>query len=144
MAAHNANEKTESMMPVTGLVPMISVWDIERSLEFYSLLGFAVGNRVPRQGRINWAWLYAPNAPDWRRGPNLMLSRSEREIDRVESGVLLYLYATDLVSLRAELVSAGKNPGPVQYPDYLPKGEFAIQDPDGYRLMVAQNDSDTP
>ena len=69
-------------MPVTGLVPMIPVWDMERALEFYKLLGFAVGNRVPRHGAINWAWLYAPNAPDWRRGPNLMLSRSEHEIDR--------------------------------------------------------------
>jgi len=91
-------------MPVTGLVPMIPVWDIERSLEFYNLLGFAVGNRVPPQGRIDWAWLYAPNASDWRRGPNLMLSRSEREIDRAARSVLLYLYATDLVTLRDELV----------------------------------------
>ena len=132
------------MMPVTGLVPMIPVWDIERSLEFYKLLGFAVGNRVPQQGRIDWAWLYAPKAPDWRRGPNLMLTRSEREIDRAARGVLLYLYATDLVSLRDELAKAGKSPGPIQYPDYLPKGEFAIQDPDGYRLMLAQSDSDTP
>ena len=54
------------------------------------------------------------------------------EIDRAARGVLLYLYAMDLVSLRAALVSAGKNPGPIQYPDYLPKGEFAIEDPDGY------------
>jgi hypothetical protein len=144
MADYNESVTGESMMPVTGLVPMIPVWDIERSLEFYKLLGFAVGNRVPQQGRIDWAWLYAPNAPDWRRGPNLMLSRSEREIDRAARGVLLYLYATDLVSLRAELVLAGKNPGQIQYPDYLPKGEFAIQDPDGYRLMLAQSDSDTP
>lgn len=144
MAAHYESETRENMMPITGLVPMIPVWDIERALEFYKLLGFAMGNRVPQQGRINWAWLYAPNAPDWRRGPNLMLSRSEREIDRAATGFLLYLYATDLVSLRAELVSAGKNPGPIQYPAYLPKGEFAIQDPDGYRLMVAQSDSDTP
>ena len=144
MAAHNESETTDSMMPVTGLVPMIPVRDIERAFEFYKLLGFAVGNRVPRQGRIDWAWLYAPNAPDWRRGPNLMLSRSEREIDRAAKGVLLYLYAMDLVSLRAELVSAGKDPGPIQYPDYLPKGEFAIEDPDGYRVMIAQSDSDTP
>jgi hypothetical protein len=73
-----------------------------------------------------------------------MLSRSEHEIDRAARGVLLYLYATDLVSLRDELAKAGKSPGPIQYPDYLPKGEFAIEDPDGYRLMVAQSDSDTP
>jgi hypothetical protein len=73
-----------------------------------------------------------------------MLSRTEPELDPNAKGVLFYLYATDLVGLRAELMSAGKGPGPIKYPEYLPKGEFAVQDPDGYRLMVAQTDSDTP
>jgi len=144
MAEHSETEMGMSTMPVTGLVPMIPVGEVERSIEFYNLLGFAVGNRVPRQGRMNWAWLYAPNAPDWRRGPNLMLSRAEGDIDPAAKGVLFYLYATDLAGLRAELISAGKNPGPIKYPDYLPKGEFAVKDPDGYCLMVAQTDSDTP
>ena len=108
------------------------------------LLGFATGNRVPREGRMDWAWLYAPNAPNWRRGPNLMLSRSEREIDPAARGILFYFYATDLAGLRRELLTAGQDPGPIQYPDYLPKGEFAIQDPDGYCLMLAQSNSDTP
>jgi hypothetical protein len=52
---------------------MIPVLDVERSIEFYKLPGFAVGHRVPREGRMNWAWLFAPHATDWRRGPNLML-----------------------------------------------------------------------
>lgn len=50
-------------MPVTGLVPMIRVRDVQRSVEFYQLLGFAVGHRVPPEGGIVWAWLYAPHAP---------------------------------------------------------------------------------
>jgi catechol 2,3-dioxygenase-like lactoylglutathione lyase family enzyme len=144
MAEDNKEQTGKGLMPVTGLVPMVPVRDVERSVEFYNLLGFALGNRVPRQGRMNWAWLYAPNAPDWRRGPNIMLTRSERDVEPAANGVLFYLYAIDLVSLRAELISAGKSPGPIKYPDYLPKGEFKIQDPDGYCLMIAQNDSDTP
>jgi catechol 2,3-dioxygenase-like lactoylglutathione lyase family enzyme len=143
MAEHSEEKTGEDMMPVTGLVPMISVMDVERSVEFYKRLGFAVGNRVPRDGNMNWAWLYAPNAPNWRRGPNLMLSRSER-LDSSVRGVLFYFYASDLVGLREQLVTAGVNPGPIEYPDYLPKGEFAIQDPDGHCLMLAQSNSDTP
>jgi hypothetical protein len=46
--------------------------------------------------------------------------------------------------MREELVGAGKNPGPIRYPDYLPKGEFEVHDPDGYCLMIAQKDHDTP
>ena len=144
MAEHDSDETRTSAMPVTGLVPMVPVRDVERSLEFYNLLGFALGNRAPREGPMNWAWLYAPNAPDWRRGPNLMLSRSECEIDSAATDILFYLYATDLVRLRTELVSAGKNPGPIKYPEYLPKGEFSLHDPDGYCLMIAQSTSDTP
>ena len=131
-------------MPVTGLVPMLSVLNVERSVEFYELLGFVVGHRVPREGPMNWAWLFAPNAPDWRRGPNLMLNRSEGAVGPAVRGVLFYFYATDLVALRGELARAGRNPGSIKYPEYLPKGELAIQDPDGYCLMLAQSDHDTP
>ena len=123
---------------------MLPVRDVERSVGFYSLLGFAVGNRVPPEGRMHWVWLYAPTVRDWRRGPNLMLSRSERAIDTGGPSTLLYLYATNLVALREELVRAGQAPGPIGYPDYLPKGEFEITDPDGHRLMIAQSASDTP
>ena len=144
MAEHDKRPTATGMMPVTGLVPMIPVLNVERSLEFYQLLGFAVGNRVPREGPMDWAWLFAPNAPDWRRGPNLMLSRSERAMDPAIRRVLFYFYATDLVALRVELENAGRNPGPIKYPDHLPKGELAIQDPDGYSLMLAQSDQDTP
>jgi hypothetical protein len=110
----------------------------------YGLLGFAVGNRVPRTGVMNWAWLYGPDAPDWRRGPNLMLTRSDRAIDGSAQATVLYLYATNLVALREELINAGQKPGPIRYPDYLPKGEFDLNDPDGYKLMIAQNFEDTP
>jgi catechol 2,3-dioxygenase-like lactoylglutathione lyase family enzyme len=144
MAENDKRQVATDMMPVTGLVPMIPVLNVERSVEFYQLLGFVVGNRVPREGPMNWAWLFAPNAPDWRRGPNLMLSRSEGGIDPAVCDVLFYFYATDLVALRGELVSAGRSPGPIKYPDYLPKGEIAIKDPNGYCLMIAQSDHDTP
>ena len=144
MPEHDEQEAREQTIPVTGLVPMIPVIDVERSIDFYKLLGFAVGNRVPREGRMDWVWLYSPSAANWRRGPNLMLSRSEDAIDPAMRRVLFYFYATDLVALRGELARAGRNPGPIKYPEYLPKGELAIQDPDGYCLMLAQNDHDTP
>ena len=82
---------------------------------------------------MRWAWMYAPKAPDCRRGPNLMLSRSERTIDAASQEVLFYLYAADLA--RAARRS---------YPDYLPGGECRVADPDGYTLMIAQAAADTP
>jgi hypothetical protein len=137
-------EIEERIAPVTGLVPMIPVKDVGRSAAFYKLLGFAVGNRQPREGPMHWAWLYAPNVPDWRRGPNLMLTRSDRAIEPAAQRILFYLYATNLVAMREELLGAGQSPGPIRYPDYLPKGELELRDPDGHCLMIAQNHDDTP
>jgi catechol 2,3-dioxygenase-like lactoylglutathione lyase family enzyme len=129
---------------ISGLVPMIRVADVERSTEFYRLLGFEIGNYVPPAGPMHWAWLYAPKAADWKRGPNLMLTRSERTFDAGAQEVLFYLYAEDLKSLRSTLLAKGLNAGEISYPDYLPNGEFRLQDPDGYTLMIAQSAADTP
>jgi catechol 2,3-dioxygenase-like lactoylglutathione lyase family enzyme len=123
---------------------MIHVADVERSAAFYRLMGFEIGNYVPRSGPLHWAWLYAPRAADWKRGPNLMLTRSACAIDATAQDVLFYLYAADLTSLRSMLLSKGIDAGEISYPDYLPKGEFRVQDPDGYTLMIAQSAADTP
>ena len=123
---------------------MIHVAEVQRSTEFYRLLGFEIGAYVPRAGPMHWAWLYAPKAADWKRGPNLMLTRSGRTIDANAQEVLFYLYAEDLKSLRSTLLAKGVDAGEISYPDYLPNGEFRLQDPDGYTLMIAQSAADTP
>ena len=131
-------------VPISGLVPMLHVADVERSAAFYRLLGFEIGNHVPPAGPMHWAWMYAPGVPDWKRGPNLMLARSECAIEASTQGVLFYLYAADLPALRSALISKGVDAGEIVYPEYLPNGEFRLQDPDGYTLMIGQSVADTP
>src|SRR5688572_27965654 len=121
---------------ISGVVAMLHVADVERSAAFYRLLGFEIGNRVPRSGTPQWVWLYSPAAPDWRRGANLMLTRTSRPLQPEAQDVLFYLYATDLVALREKLLLDGVTAGEITYPYYLPKGEFRIQDLDGYCLMI--------
>jgi len=130
--------------PISGLVPMIHVADIDRSAAFYGLLGFSIGNRKPRHGPMHWAWLYAPAAPEWRRGPNLMIARTSRPLNPDAQDVLFYLYAADLPAVHAVLVAHGIAAGAICYPDYLPQGEFGVKDPDGYTVMIAQAGPETP
>jgi len=130
--------------PISGLVPLLHVADMGRSITFYELLGFVVGNREPKVGPIHWCWLYQPEAPDWKRGANLMLATAECAIDAQAQRTLFYLYAANLVGQRDRLLAAGQTPGEIRYPPYLAKGEFAVMDPDGYLLMVAQSFDDTP
>ena len=124
---------------------MLHVAEVERSVAFYRLLGFEVGNSVPRDAvKKQWVWLYAPAAEDWKHGPNLMLTRSSRPLDASVQDALFYLYATNLESLRTQLLEAGLAPSEIRYPEYLPDGEFLLTDPDGYCLMIAQAADSTP
>ncbi len=144
MSAHTPTGSIAGQAAITGVVPMVHVIDVERSVEFYRQLGFEVGNRIPASGLMQWAWLYAPTAADWKRGPNIMLTRSECAIDAAAQQVLFYLYATDLKSLHSMLLAQGVAASDISHPEYLPEGEFRIEDPDGYTLMIAQSGSDTP
>jgi catechol 2,3-dioxygenase-like lactoylglutathione lyase family enzyme len=131
---------------INAVVAMIRVTDVERSAEFYRLLGFEIGNYVPREAPpMHWAWLYQPQAPNWKTGANLMLVRSDGAADKgSERPVVLYLYAADLIATRAKLIAAGIQAGEICFPEYLPKGEFESRDPDGYRVMVAQSYERSP
>lgn len=135
---------SQAIAPISALVPMIRVEDIARSAAFYRLLDFEIGNYVPPTGPMHWAWLYSVKADDWKRGPNLMLTRSARGIDAGAQEVLFYLYARDLMSVREVLLANGIAAGDIDYPEYLPDGEFRVFDPDGYTLMIAQAAADTP
>lgn len=140
----SGSESTRRAAAISGLVPMIHVADVERSATFYRHLGFEIGHYVPRRGPMHWAWRYTPKAADWKRGPNLMLTRSECAIDAAVQQVLFYFYAADLQALRKRLLQHGIAAGEIAYPEYLPSGEFRLQDPDGYTLMVARSAADTP
>ena len=123
---------------------MVHVADVERSADFYRLLGFEIGNREPQAGTPHWVWLSMLGAPEWRRGANLMLTRTDRPLHPEAQDVLFYLYANDLVALRETLIANGVKCSAITYPPYLPKGEFQMQDLDGYCLMIAQASDDTP
>lgn len=123
---------------------MIHVADVERSAAFYKLLGFEIGNFVPPSGPMGWAWLYCPKAANWKLGANLMLTRTSRPLNPDAQDALFYLYASDLIAVRNHLIAHGVKVSEIKYPEYLPKGEFATNDPDGYCLMIAQSTTDTP
>lgn len=43
-----------------------------------------------------------------------------------------------LQSLRETFISQGLKPGEITHPDYMPAGEFRLEDPDRYVLLVEQ------
>ena len=141
-----AEDMATGSAPVSSVVAMVRVTDVMKSATFYRHLGFEVGNAVPREPPFNWAWLYQPKASNWKTGANVMLVSGEvrgttASKDRT---VLFYLYARDMKGLRDELLANGFATSDITYPPYLPEGEFRLEDPDGYTLMIAQSGQETP
>jgi catechol 2,3-dioxygenase-like lactoylglutathione lyase family enzyme len=125
--------ETAQRAKLARLVPMAHVADVRKSAEFYQLLGFEVKNTVENEGPLQWAWLK-------NGGADLMLARSARPMNPGAQDILFYMYAPDVAAYRAELEAKGVKVGPIKYPFYSPRGEFRIDDPDGYTLFVSHAD----
>jgi len=69
-----------------------------------------------------------------------MLARSARPMNSGAQDFMLYMYSPDVAQYRAELEAKGIKVGPMQYPFYSPRGEFRIEDPDGFTLFVSHAD----
>ena len=125
--------KTGAKPTVERLIAMALVADVQRSADFYSLLGFlVVGTFKNDAGVPCWVHLESGNA-------NLMLSKADAPILAEQQAVLFYLYSDDLTGLREHLLASGAAVAGITYPFYMPKGEFRLADPDGYVLLIGQN-----
>jgi len=117
--------------PVRTLVPMVHVRSVSASIAFYARLGFEVDHTFAPTGGEDpcWAYLGSDRA-------QLMLSKADEPVPASQQGVLFYAYCDDVPGLRERLVAGGVAAGPIAHPFYAPEGEFRIEDPDGYVIMV--------
>jgi catechol 2,3-dioxygenase-like lactoylglutathione lyase family enzyme len=119
---------------VTGLIPMAFAADVQRSVDFYKLLGMEVrGSLRNPAGELKWVHLACEQA-------DLMFSCASDPVIPSQQAVLFYLYSPDLIALREHLVASGVKVSAISYPDYMPKGEIRVEDPDGYCLLIGQAD----
>jgi predicted enzyme related to lactoylglutathione lyase len=116
---------------ITDLVPFVHVADVDRSVRFYERLGFVMEDAAAPDGRRIWAFLERGDA-------RLMLAAADEPVDPCAQAVLFYLYTRDLDALRARLLDAGVAAGYLTTGGPGPDRQMALDDPDGYRLMVAE------
>jgi hypothetical protein len=113
-----------------SLVPLVQVRSVPRSIEFYAKLGFSVRNTFTPDGAREPRW-----ASLTQGGAELMIGSGDGAASPKPT-VLLYLYSEDVAEARASLERAGVACGPIRYPFYSPNGEFEVEDPDGYTLVI--------
>ena len=116
----------------TGLIPMAYVQDVQRSADFYRLLGMEVRDSLRNAfGVLQWIDLVCDRA-------QLMLTRTSAPVVTGQQAVLFYLYSPNLPALREHLLANGVSVSSITYPEYMPKGEVRVEDPDGYVLLIGQ------
>lgn len=108
--------------------PMMHVASIERSIEFYKLLGFEL---IDTDGckPLGWARLHV-------EGGGIMFLRAEEPVDAAKQAIMLVLYTPDLVGLREHLIACGLQVPAIVYPGYMPSGELDFPDPDGFHIAI--------
>jgi catechol 2,3-dioxygenase-like lactoylglutathione lyase family enzyme len=111
---------------------MAHVQDVQRSADFYRLLGMEVRDSLRNAfGVLQWIDLVCERA-------QLMLTRTSAPVVAGQQAVLFYLYSPDLPALREHLLANGVSVSSITYPEYMPKGEVRVEDPDGYVLLIGQ------
>jgi Glyoxalase/Bleomycin resistance protein/Dioxygenase superfamily len=117
---------------VTGLIPLANCTDVQRSIDFYRLLGMEIrGSLRNSSGGLQWVHLGCEQA-------DLMFARATDPVSPGQKAVLFYLYSPELIGLREHLIASGVTVSPITYPEYMPKGEIRVDDPDGYCLLIGQ------
>jgi hypothetical protein len=123
--------RTERVTAVNDLISFVHVADVQRTIDFYALLGFSVQDTYHHEARLDWASLQSGDA-------RLMVAHAGAPIDCAAQAVLFYLYSDDLAALRASLVDQGIAVGEIVDGTPGPDREMRLSDPDGYCLMIAQ------
>lgn len=120
---------TDTIRAVTG---MLHVASVPRSIAFYGQLGFSVRNTHTPDGCPEpvWAMLESHDA-------RLMVTSADAPVDPGAQAVLFYLYCDDVAAFHARVVAAGITAGAIRRPFWSPRGEFRLEDPDGYVLIVS-------
>ena len=117
---------------VIGLIPMARVAGVQRAIDFYNLLGMELrGSLRNASGELQWAHVSRGQA-------DLMFTRTSESVISGQHSVQFYLYSPNLIALREYLLANGVTVSPITYPEYMPKGEICVQDPDGYTLLIGQ------
>ncbi|WP_176718937.1 VOC family protein, partial [Methylophaga muralis] len=97
-------------------------------------LGFVVTNSIVPDGETDPSWAYLQSEQ-----ANLMLGLASAPIDSTQQAILFYLYFDDIKQTHNIMAELGHKPGAINYPFYMADGEFRLEDPDGYVLMLAQS-----
>jgi uncharacterized glyoxalase superfamily protein PhnB len=122
-----------------ALSPNILVADVEKTVEFYSLLGFEKVAQVPEQGKAQWAMLKEDQV-------TLMIQDKKsaeadlplRFTNGQNGGVLLYMDVENVEEIRNKLNGKAFVIKDI-HTTFYGTNELVVADPDQYVLIFAED-----
>jgi catechol 2,3-dioxygenase-like lactoylglutathione lyase family enzyme len=129
-------------MKMRGIVPMLSVRDLARTLGFYrDALGFELVNSFPNATSPSWCMLSSGGAVlMFNQVPSGSASGEAKLGTRFQ---IFYFYPPDVAALHADLTARKLAVSPLRVTVYGMK-EFNVEDPDGYKLLFGEPTKDPP
>ncbi len=104
---------------------MAHVADVQRSVDFYGLLGMEVrGSLRNPSGELQWVHLASEHA-------HLMFTRALEPATASQRAVLFYLYSPNLIALRDHLLANGVKVSLISHPDTCSRAKCA------WRILTA-------
>lgn len=129
MTAKKSAARSKALAP-RALVPFAHVVDVSRSVAFYTKFGFTLGGSLKSaEGALEWAVVE-------HGGAQIMFARTSAPVVAEQQAVLLYVYYDDVAAARDALMDAGVDVSELTTPPHSPRGEFRVDDPDGYAVVV--------
>lgn len=129
MTAKKSATRGKGLAP-RALVPLAHVADVSRSVTFYSKFGFTLAGSVAgADGALAWAVVE-------HDGAQVMFARASAPVVAEQQAVLFCVYYEDVTAARDALLNAGVDVSELTSPPHAPRGEFRVDDPDGYAVLV--------
>lgn len=122
------------MKSISGVVCFVE--DLDKTAEFYEILGFRFGKRAADRltTYVNWFWVDfvtvgVEDKPEFQK---------EADLANRGAGMFLCINVENVDDFYQALIEKGLKPS--SKPDDRPSGrrEFLIRDPDGYKLVFFQ------
>jgi uncharacterized glyoxalase superfamily protein PhnB len=129
-----ATSTTETVLQAKGVMPSLTVNDLQQSINFYESLGFAVDQRWERDGKLQGVMLKAGELrlglgqDDWKKGRD----RKKGE------GLRLYINAANVDDVAARAKAAGLTLESEPTDTEWGGRTFEVTDPSGFKLTIGK------
>ena len=121
-------------MTTIRAMTVAQVSQVERSVDFYSSLGFAPTGVYGEPAGV----------AIMQRGDVTIMLQLADKVQNVGGRWFVYVYVDDLPALHREFLDAGMAPTDIRYPDYYGCDDFDVTDPDGHVIAFGQSRDPTP